>query len=955
MTPQRWASVERLYHEALRRDPSERRSFLADACAGDESLRREVESLLAHDGGAAFLSTPALFGELGEGLRAGQTVGPYLISGRLGEGGMGEVYRARDTKLGRDVAIKFLSSAFASDPERLARFAREARVLASLNHPHIGAIYGLEESDGLQALVLELVDGTTLADRLAAGVGLPIAEVFTIARQIADALDFAHQHGVVHRDLKPANIAITPAGVVKVLDFGLAKVVAGGATGGDPAKSPTVGLDGTRDGLILGTAAYMSPEQARGLVVDKRTDIWAFGCVIYEALTGRAPFARATVSDTIAAILTEEPDWDGLPAATPPPLTRLLERCLIKDAGARLRDIGDARAELAGDGWEHPRTKSRASFWRRRRTAVAAAIAVMALLGAAAGQRFVLRREPRAAPVAQARFTVAPPRGTVFAHRPGSTFFALSPDGSQLAFIAGAPRNPPAIWVRPIATLEPRLVSGTEGASSVFWSPDGRSLGFFAQGKLKRIDLPDGAAVPLCDVSAILAFGSWGLDDSILFASFLGEAIFRVSSHGGQPEALITADRSLGEQVVWPSFLPDGERFLYLSQRPDSTGQLMLGQRGRASRPITAALSNAQWIDPDYLVYAQEGILVAQRFDLEVARPIGAPIAIADAVDFFVSTGRAMFSASPGGTIAYHTFGNVSRLLWIDRSAKEAGTVGGPADYLTVRLSPDGQTALFPRSRRGIGTWDLFTIDLAGNTERRLTSAPGSEAYPVWMPDGRTVLFGDGRHGGFLNLGRKRLDTGIEDQLLPHEAVQRRPIDVSPDGQTLLYTERRGTAGDLDVLALTLSGPAQPTPLFASRFNEADPRFSPDGRAVSFTSNESGRLEAYVAPYPPTGVKRPVSAGLYAGIDLLAGARWHPNGRELFYVSTDGRLMSAAVRTTPTLEVARPSAVLELPGRLWEDFAVSHDGQQFLAVVPETMAGEQPLTVVLNWTDDARR
>jgi Tol biopolymer transport system component len=679
--------------------------------------------------------------------------------------------------------------------------------------------------------------------------------------------------------------------------------------------------------------------------------------VIYEALTGRAPFARATVSDTIAAILTQEPDWDGLPAATPPPLARLLERCLVKDAGQRLRDIGDARADLAGDGRERHPAESRTSFWRRRGTAIAAAIAVMALLGAV-GLWFVLRREPATAPATQARFSVAPPPGTLFAHRLGATFFALSPDGSQLAFIAAAPRNPPRVWVRPIAALEPRLVSGTEGASSVFWSPDGRSLGFFAQGKLKRIDLPDGAAVPLCDVSAILAFGSWGRDDTILFASFLGEAIFRVSSHGGQPEALIAADQSLGEQVVWPWFLPDGGRFLYLSQRPNSTGQLMLGQPGRSSRPITAALSNAQWIDPDYLVFAQDGVLVAQRFDLEAARPIGAPIAIADSVDFFVSTGRAMFSASPGGTIAYHSFGNVSRLVWIDRSAKEAGTVGGPADYLTVRLSPDGQTAVFPRSRRGIGTWDLFATDLSGNTERRVTSAPGSEAYPVWTPDGRSLLFGDGRHGGFLNLARKDLDTGVEHQLLPHEALQRRPVDVSPDGQTLLYTERKGTAGDLDVLALTLSGsaqPTQPTPLFASGFDEADPRFSPDGRAVTFTSNESGRMEAYVAPYPPTGVKRPISAGLYPGIDLQAGARWHPNGRELFYVSTDGRLMTVAVRTTPTLEVARPSALLTLPGRLWEDFAVSHDGQRFLAVVPEALAGEQPLSIVLNWTADARR
>jgi hypothetical protein len=444
MTPERWAKIERLYHDALQRDPLERRSFLVDACSGDESLRREVESLLAHEEGAAFLSTPALVSEIGQGIPAGTSVGACLITARIGEGGMGEVYRARDTKLGRDVAIKIVSSAFTADPERLARFAREARVLASLNHPHIGAIYGLEESGGVRALVLELVEGATLADKLASGNGLPVPGVLAIARQIADALDAAHERGIVHRDLKPANIAITPSGIVKVLDFGLAKVVADDALGGDPARSPTVSLDGTRDGLILGTAAYMSPEQARGRVVDKRTDIWAFGCVIYEALTGRAAFARATVSDTLAAILTQEPDWGALPVATPQPLRRLLGRCLAKDAVQRLRDIGDARVELSGDEiQERDRDQRGLPLPRRWRTASAAAIAVMALLGAGVGLGFVLRRDPTPPLRASgARLSVMPPRGTGFVHTVASTFLALSPDGSQLAFVAVAPRNP---------------------------------------------------------------------------------------------------------------------------------------------------------------------------------------------------------------------------------------------------------------------------------------------------------------------------------------------------------------------------------------------------------------------------------------------------------------------------------------------------------------------------------
>jgi eukaryotic-like serine/threonine-protein kinase len=955
-SPERWVKIERLYHEALARTAHERESFLTAACADDEPLRREVESLLAHDGGAAFLSTPPV-ANIGTAIRIGQSIGPYLISAQIGEGGMGEVYRARDTKLGRDVAIKILSGTFTADPDRLARFEREARLLASLNHPHIGAIYGIEESAGLRALVLELVDGETLANKLADDGGLAIPEVLAIARQIADALDAAHERGIVHRDLKPANIAITPAGTVKVLDFGLAKVIVGDPSSVDLSKSPAVNRDETRAGIILGTAAYMSPEQARGQPVDKRTDIWAFGCVLYELLTGRPVYARATVSDTIATILTAEPDWTALPLTTPAKLTRLLRRCLTKDPTRRLRDIGDARAELTeGDNsHEDDRELRHPSFRPSSRTAVAAGIGAVALIAAAFTLGVFFRSTPQApARVTAVRFSVLPPQGTGFLHGVASVFLALSPDGSQLALIAATPPNPSMIWLRPISGLEARVVPGTEGARSVFWSPDGRSLAFFAGGKLKRIDLPAGAAVNVCDVPPSVTSGTWGRDGTILFASFLGAAILSVSSNGGQPEAIVTPDPSLGEQVVWPWFLPDGKRFLYLSQRPNSTGQLMLGERGRASRPIMFGLSNVQWVDPDYLVFAQEGVLVAQRFDLTNARTVGAPIVIAESVDHFLSVGRAMFTTSPNGTIAYHSFANVARLVWIDRTGKEMGTVGAPGNYLSVHLSPDRGTVLFERARPGIGTWDLYTTDLGQQIERRLTSDPGSEAYPVWMPDGRTIIFGDGRHGGFLNLARKHLDTGTEEQLLPNEPLQRRPIDVSPNGQTLLFTQRIG-AGTLDMFMLPLSGPPVPTPLFPSPGNEADPHFSPDGRAIAFTSNESGRSEVYVAPFPPTGVKRPASAGIYAGVDGQGGGRWNPNGGELLYVSADRRVMSVPVRTAPNFGMGNPSSLFELPGRPWEDFAISADGQRFLAVVPQTFAGEQPVTVILNWTAEVRR
>ena len=958
-TPERWARTERLYHEALARDSDQRASFLADACAGDDALRREVESLLAHDGGAAFLSTPAVPTGTGASMRIGHTLGPYVISSQIGEGGMGEVYRARDSYLGRDVAIKILPRDFTDDLDRLARFEREARLLASLNHPHIGAIYGVEESDGIRALVLELVEGETLADKLAEGSrggGLPVPEALAIAQQVADALDAAHERGIVHRDLKPANIKITPAGTVKVLDFGLAKVVAGDVSS-DKSRNPILNVDGTYDGVILGTPAYMSPEQARGQAVDKRTDIWAFGCVLFEVLTGRPVFARATMSDTIAAVLTHEPDWTALPPTTPPYLSRLLKRCLEKDPTRRQRDIGDALIELAQRDETPGADREPRDFLRRWRgwAGVAVGIGVVALVATAFALGVFLRPAPSLpAQTAPVRFSVLPPQGSMFLHTVATTFLALSPDGSQLAFVAVAPPNPPVIWLRPISGLDARIVPGTEGATSVFWSPDGRSLAFFAGDKLKRIDLPGGAALPLCDVPDVPSFGTWGSGGTILFASFIGGAIFSVSSAGGIPEAIVTADPSRGETVVWPSFLPDGRRFVYLSQHPDSTGELMIGQRGRPPRAIVSAVSNVQWVDPDYLVFAQEGVLVAQRFDEATERIIGAPASIAEPVDRFLSTGRAMFTTSLTGTIAYHSHANVARLVWVDRAGKEVGTVGAPGNYLNVRLSPDGEKVAFERTKPGIGTWDLWISDLGRRIETRLTSAPDSEAYPVWLPDARAILFAEGRSGGLLNLARKRLDTGIEDQLLPMGTQQRRPVDVTPDGHTLLFTERTAR-GNLQIFTLPLTGTATPSALFGSRFNERDPRLSPDGRAMTFASDESGRFEVYVASFPPTGGKTPVSAGTAEGSDLLGGARWSHDGRELFYVSADRRLMAVPVRTTPTLEVGSPAPLFTLQGRPWSDFAVSADGKRFLAVVPQAFAGEQPITVILNWTAEVRR
>ncbi len=948
----RWLEIERLYHEALALEDAARQPFLLARCAGDDALLGEMQSLLAHDGGAAFLENPAVMGRATPRLPKGTVIGPYEVAEPIGEGGMGEVYRAHDRKLQRDVAIKIIPAAFSADPDRLARFEREARVLAAVNHPHIGAIYGVEEFGGALALVLEFVEGETLAEMLDTDRRLhgqlAIPTVVALARQLATALEAAHERGIVHRDLKPANIKMTPEGKIKVLDFGLAK--AGGTERPVAAADLSSATDGLTAGLILGTAAYMSPEQARGQTTDKRTDIWAFGCVVYELLSGRAAFAGDTISDTIACVITGEPDWTLLPAATPPALLQLLNRCLTKDPFHRLRDIGDARIALEAvddDAGPAPDSTRRSSRRLERLAAAAVGIAFLAIAVAVWGWV----RSPASAPPHVVRFSLLPPPGTRFLHTVATTFPALSPDGTQLALLALAPPRSTAIWLRPIAGLEARLLPGTEGASSMFWSPDGREIAFFAGGQLKRINIAGGAAIVICRVPAAPSNGTWSSDGTILFASLVGDGIFRVSSAGGTPASIVTPDASRDEQVVWPAFLPDGKRFLYLSQRANSTGYIMLSEPGRVPRPLIAAISNVQWIEPGYLVFAQEGVLVAQRFDDASGQISGPPIPIADRVDLFLSSGRALFTASRSGTIAYDSFANVARLAWIDRQGHELASVADPGDYLTVRLSRDDRTALFQRTRAGIGTWDVYTADLIRRVETRVTSDPGSEAYAVWMADDRDILFGDGRNGGTLNLARKHFDSGIEDRLLP-AGPQRRPMDVH--GDTVLYTER-SLEGTLDVWKFELSNPEGRTRLFGSSANEADPRFSPDGRAMTFTSDVSGRFEVYVAPFPPSGGKLQVSAGIYPGVDLQQGARWSRDGRELLYVAADRWLMSVPVRTGPRIEVGIPSPLFDTGARAWEDFAISSDGQRFLAVVPQALAGEQPLTVIVNWTADLQR
>jgi eukaryotic-like serine/threonine-protein kinase len=882
---------------------------------------------------------------------SGTQFGPYRIDALIGSGGMGEVYRARDTRLGRDVALKVLPESFAHDLDRRVRFEREARMLASVSHPHIASIHGVEEAGGMLALILEMVEGPTLADRLERGP-LPQTEALTIARQIAEAVDAAHEKGIIHRDLKPANIKLAPDRGVKVLDFGLAKAFEGDHAAADLSHMPTVTAAGTRAGAIMGTAAYMSPEQARGQPVDKRTDIWAFGCVLYEMLTGRLSFAGKTFSDTIVAILEREPDWQNLPASTPAHIRRLLRRCLDKDPRRRFRDIGDVAIELAPDQ-SGDQAAASDGLARRKPSPWALALAGLGLVAAtAAVAAFVLSRPAASTtPVIPAvRFSIPPPPGVTFGGGVPdveTTYLALSPDGSQLAFVAAVSPGPTQIWIRPLSSLEARPVAGTEGAISTFWSPDSRSLGFFAGGKLKRLDLPGGAPVPIADVPLGGGlFGTWGQGGQILFASVQGREISSVSMAGGPTVAVVKADSSRGEtRLHWPWFLPDGQRFLYFATHTDGTGDLRIFEPGGTTRSLLAVVSNVQWVDPDYLVFAREGTLLAQRVDLSAGRVTGDPFAITDAVNYSYMPSRAMFTTSRNGVVVYQSNRDFARLAWIDRTGKEIETIGNPAGYYTMRMSPDRRQVLFARADRRYGTHNLWLLDLDRGNETVITSDELPDLPGPWFPGQQAFVFTSAR-GGPPHLFQRDLRTGKDQELLPAVSFQL-ASDLTPNGKQLLFSHRveRGT---WDISLLDVGAGTAPTPLFATPFNEFDARLSPDGRAVAFTSDESGRGELYVAPFPPTAAKILVSTG---------GAwapRWSQNG-ELFYLTPDRRLMVVPIRTEPRLDVGRPSPLFTLGGKSWNDYDVSSDGKKFLAVVPERLSREQPLTAILNWPAEIKR
>jgi len=937
-----WVRINELFHAVVVTPAAERAAFLSAECGADAALRAEVESLLAaHRDEQTGVRPGAVV--------VGSRLGDYEVTGFIAAGGMGEVYRAHDTKLGRDVAIKILPRLFVNEPERLARFEREARMLASLNHPNIAAIYGLEECNGAQALVLELVDGPTLADRLAKGP-LTLRDALTIAVQIADALEAAHEKGIVHRDLKPANVKITAAGTVKVLDFGLAKAVAGDS-GAGLTQSPTVTVDGTREGVILGTAAYMSPEQARGQAVDKRTDMWAFGCVVYEMLTGLGAFSRETITDTLAAIVEREPDWSPLPPETPAHVLRLLKRCLEKDPRKRLRDIGDARIELdemAGGAPEMPGgAADRARSRRREHVAWSfAAVGLAALTASVVVSRG--RGTPVASPVA--RTTLVLPADETVVSAASDYPLAVSPDGARFAYVA-AVGGRAELYVRELDALEPRAIAGTAGARHPFFSPDGEWIGFFAGGALQRVAVNGGAPLRICNVSSLSMGGSWGPGDIIVFATNVA-GLAKVNVAGGTPEPL-----NGSSPASWPQILPDGKTVLFTAGVGVGNAIVAMSLDGRDKRIVARTsestakgpavigtggdILQARYVPSGHLLYGQDpGVVRAVTFDLDTLTVTGPPVSMIDGVERASLGGAVYFAVSNTGTLLYASRGDRHQLVWVERNGTEKPASPDRAAFRHPRLSPDGKriaVAIYDETRRPL----IWIYDAERGTKTPL-NAEGLE--PLWSPDGtRLSLVSEG--GAILDLPVD--GTAPPETILPG-GPRKSPTSWSPDGQHLLFYQD-GSEGNQLRLLDRASGSAPR--VLSTRPSTFHGMFSPDGRWIAYVSTESGRAEVYVGR--SSDLANTVAVSTQGG----ARPRWSRNGRELFFREREA-MMVASVDASHGFSAGRPQRLFAGPyAATGRDvaFDVSADGQRFLMIKADPASTLQSLTIVQNWQEDLKR
>ncbi|HXW61947.1 MAG TPA: protein kinase [Candidatus Acidoferrales bacterium] len=885
---------------------------------------------------------------------AGTKVGPYEITGAIGAGGMGEVYRAHDPKLGRDVAIKVLPEAFARDAERLARFQREAKVLASLSHPNIATIYGLEDSGSTRALVMELVEGPTLADRIKAGP-IPVDEAVRIARQIADALEYAHERGIIHRDLKPANVKVTNDDAVKVLDFGLAKALEGDPSSIDISTSPTISGMATMQGVLLGTAAYMSPEQAKAKSVDRRADIWAFGCVLYEMLTGKQAFTGETVTDTLASIIKEEPDWKLLPSATPMRLRVLLQRCVQKDPKQRLRDIGDARISLDEVLSGATDQGSAAAASVRERLFVAAAISC--LLAAIVFAVLYWRRAPEKARVVRS-YIKAMPNASFLVLTPQQGGFAISPDGLRLAYVAQNADGKVLLWVRPLDSVEAQALAGTEDASFPFWSPDSHYIGFFASGKLKKIESSGSPPMTLCDAPNPRG-GAWNQDGVILFTPNLNVPLYRVSASGGTPIPVTSLDPGKGVTTNrWPQFLPDGRHFIYVAGTPltpkeNPTNAILLGSLdSKEVKLLLHTHASAEYV-LGHILFLRQSTLMAQPFDLKRMDLTGEAFPIADPVQEMELTLKSMFSASDYGLLAYleGTSSASRELVWLDRSGKKVGEVPGADTYMVPRISPDGKRVLYTL----VSPWyEVWTYDVALGVKTRLTfgnSSGRASLSPLWSPDGRRIAYMS-LHSGKFGFYQKAADgSGNEETLLEENESVKYLTDWSPDGKFLAF--QQAPQGINGVWMLPFAGDRKPSPFVAqSQFTAFVSVFSPNGKWLAYCSTESGEQKVYVVPFPGPGGKWQVSpgGGCYP--------RWRRDGKELFYLSPDNRVMAAEVKTDGSsfgIDAVKPLFETRVYSSIeGGGYDVAADGQRFI-ICHEPGQPNVVITLVANWPSLLRK
>jgi Tol biopolymer transport system component len=884
-------------------------------------------------------------------LSAGTRLGPYEILDAIGAGGMGEVYRARDSRLGRDVALKVLPEAFARDPDRMVRFEREAKVLASLNHPNIASLYGLEESNGARALVMELVEGPTLSARIQQG-SLPLAEALPVAKQIAEGLEYAHERSIIHRDLKPSNVKLTPEGQVKILDFGLAKALEGESTEEELRNSPTLSAAATRAGVLLGTAAYMSPEQARCKRVDRRTDIWAFGCVLYEMLSGLLAFGGETTSDILACVIRAEPDWSSLPASVPSRLRELLRRCFQKDPKQRLQAIGEARVTieelLAGSPDVTAFTApTDAHLKLRERLAWSTAVALLAIAALLLAIGYFSSMPKPAQPVVS---QIGAPENTKFVLAGMSAGPpVVSPDGNWLAFAARGADGRQVLWLRSLDGITEQPLAGTEGATFPFWSSDSRSLAFFANGKLNRIDASGGPLLALCDAVSGRG-GSWGPDGTILFALLSGP-IFRVPASGGTPQPITKLTGSLNQfSHRWPQFLPDGKHFLFLGQATSSGDSTMYAGSLDSGEPkvLLRNESNAIYAPPGYLLFLRQETLLAQPFDANKLQLTGeaAPLAGHGGVDSNMAKGN--FSVSENGILVYAN-GSMSeaRLLWFDRSGKQLAETAGVDLYGFPRISPDGRKLVVSKLSAASSS-GIWIFDLNHNTSSRLTFFAGKDAMPVWSPDDKFIAFASNQGANRHIYQQAANGSGTATPLVAAQGDEILP-SWSSDGRYLVFQSHSSQGNSpWEIWAAPLFGDRKTFPVAQNpHFLQGDAALSPDGKWLAYDTDETGRLEVYLMPFLHGGGKWQLSTS--GG----GCSRWRADGKELFYMSLDNKLMSVEISEQASSVVIgkvqplfQANPVPRAPECMYD---VTPDGQKFVVVTLALEPGSQPLTLTLNW------